>query len=73
MKNTPMDVKQRGKCCKNYICGYEKKINGYTHTPHLILQILFIEKQHEANLEPIIQSEVSEKDKYHIIMHIYGI
>ena len=27
------------------------------------------------NLEPIIQSEVSqkEKDKYHIIMHIYGI
>ena len=27
------------------------------------------------NLEPIIQSEVSqkEKDKYHILMHIYGI
>ena len=27
------------------------------------------------NLEPIIQSEVSqkEKDKYHIQMHIYGI
>ena len=26
-------------------------------------------------LEPIIQSEVSqkEKDKYHILMHIYGI
>ena len=26
------------------------------------------------NLEPIIQSEVSrkEKDKYHILMHIYG-
>ena len=28
-----------------------------------------------VNLEPIIQSEVSqkEKDKYHILMHIYGI
>ena len=27
------------------------------------------------NLEPILQSEVSqkEKDKYHILMHIYGI
>ena len=27
------------------------------------------------NLEPIIQSEVNqkEKDKYHILMHIYGI
>ena len=27
------------------------------------------------NLEPIIQSEVSqkEKDKYHILTHIYGI
>ena len=27
------------------------------------------------NLEPIIQSDVSqkEKDKYHILMHIYGI
>ena len=27
------------------------------------------------NLEPIIQGEVSqkEKDKYHILMHIYGI
>ena len=27
------------------------------------------------NLEPIIQSEVSqkEKDKYYILMHIYGI
>ena len=28
-----------------------------------------------VNLEPIIQSEVSQKqkDKYHILMHIYGI
>ena len=28
-----------------------------------------------VNLEPIIQSEViqKEKDKYHILMHIYGI
>ena len=28
-----------------------------------------------TNLEPIIQSEVSQKeeDKYHILMHIYGI
>ena len=27
------------------------------------------------NLEPIIQSEIGqkEKDKYHIVMHIYGI
>ena len=25
------------------------------------------------NLEPIIQSEVSQKNKYHILMHIYGI
>ena len=27
------------------------------------------------NLEPIMQSEVSqkEKDKYHVLMHIYGI
>ena len=25
------------------------------------------------NLEPIIQNEVSQKDKYHILMHIYGI
>ena len=29
----------------------------------------------QMNLEPIIQSEVSqkEKEKYHIMMHIYGI
>ena len=29
----------------------------------------------QMNLEPIIQNEVSqnEKDKYHILMHIYGI
>ena len=28
----------------------------------------------QMNLEPIIQSEVSsERDKYHILMHIYGI
>ena len=28
----------------------------------------------QMNLEPIIQSEVSqkEKDKYHMLMHIYG-
>ena len=28
-----------------------------------------------TNLEPIVQSEVSQKeeDKYHILMHIYGI
>ena len=28
-----------------------------------------------VNLEPIIQSEISqkEKDKYHILMHIYGL
>ena len=25
------------------------------------------------NLEPIIQSDVSQKKKYHILMHIYGI
>ena len=25
------------------------------------------------NLEPIIQSEVSQKDKYYILMHIYRI
>ena len=25
------------------------------------------------NLESIIQSEVSQKNKYHIVMHIYGI
>ena len=25
------------------------------------------------NLEPIIQSEVSQKEKYHILMYIYGI
>ena len=25
------------------------------------------------NLEPIIQSEVSQKDKYRILTHIYGI
>ena len=25
------------------------------------------------NLEPIIQSEVSPKEKYHILTHIYGI
>ena len=25
------------------------------------------------NLEPIIQNEVSQKDKYHILIHIYGI
>ena len=25
------------------------------------------------NLEPIIQSEVSQKDKYHILTHLYGI
>ena len=29
----------------------------------------------QMNLEPVIQSEVSqkEKNKYHILMHIYGI
>ena len=26
-----------------------------------------------TNLEPIIQSEVSQKYKHHILMHIYGI
>ena len=26
-----------------------------------------------VNLEPIIQREVSQKDKYHILMHIHGI
>ena len=25
------------------------------------------------NLEPIIQSEVSPKEKYHLLTHIYGI
>ena len=25
------------------------------------------------NLEPVIQSEVSQKDKYHMLSHIYGI
>ena len=25
------------------------------------------------NLEPVIQSEVSQKNKYHILMRIYGI
>ena len=25
------------------------------------------------NLEPMIQNEVSQKEKYHILMHIYGI
>ena len=25
------------------------------------------------NLEPITESEVSQKDKYRILMHIYGI
>ena len=25
------------------------------------------------NLEPIIQNEMSQKDKYHILTHIYGI
>ena len=25
------------------------------------------------NLEPIIHSEISQKDKYHILKHIYGI
>ena len=29
----------------------------------------------QMNLEPIIQSEISqkEKDKYHILMHMYGV
>ena len=42
--------------------------------------ILLIHKKESVlmrwmNLEPIIQSEVSqkEKDKYHILAHIYGI
>jgi len=25
------------------------------------------------NLEPVIQSEVSQKNNYHVLMHIYGI
>ena len=25
------------------------------------------------NLEPSIQSEVSQKDKYHILTHVYGL
>ena len=27
----------------------------------------------QMNLEPIIQSEVSQKDKYHSLTHMYGI
>ena len=25
------------------------------------------------NLEPVIQSEVGQKNKYHVLVHIYGI
>ena len=49
---------------------------------HIYSGILAI-KRHESesvlvrwmNLEPVIQSEVSqkEKNKYHILMHIYGL
>ena len=48
------------------------------HTQWSIIQ-LYKKKAFELvlmrwiNLEPIIQSEVSQKDKYRIPMHIYGI
>ena len=47
---------------------------------HICNEILLSHKRNAyesvlMNLEPIIQSEASqkEKDKYHILMHIYGI
>ena len=38
-------------------------------------ECIWVSSDEWMNLEPIIQSEVSqkEKDKYHILMHIYGI
>ena len=41
----------------------------------VLMRWMNLEPKEMTNLEPIIQSEVSqkEKDKYHILMHIYGI
>ena len=38
-------------------------------------ECLLVSSNEVMNLEPIIQSEVSQKgkDKYHILTHIYGI
>ena len=49
-----------------YIMEYYSSIKRNTFQAVLMRQM---------NLEPIIQSEVSqkEKEKYHILMHIYGI
>ena len=45
--------------------------------PHVHRSVLYVCFSIAAlqNLEPIIQSEVSQKEKYryHILMHIYGI
>ena len=52
----------------------------HTHTHNGILlshknELIWVSSMRLMNLEPIIQSEVSQKEKYnyHILTHIYGI
>ena len=65
-----MEITQIDECIKQlwyiYTVEYYSAIKRNTFESVLIRWV---------NLEPIIQSEVSqkEKDKYHILMHIYGI
>ena len=57
-------------------CG--KKRSNQTLSSHLLGLTIKIDSKVELrwmNLEPVIQSKVrqEEKNKYHILMHIYGI
>ena len=61
----------------------DKEAVVHTHTHTHIMEYYSTIKRNSfesvlirwTNLEPIIQSEVSQKEKYkyHILMHIYGI
>ena len=62
----PMTDKWIKKLCYTYTMEYYSAIKRITFESVLMRQM---------NLEPIIQSEVNqkEKDKYHILTHIHGI
>ena len=55
----------------------DKEVEVHIHNGILVIERNAFESvlMRWMNLEPIIQSEVSqkEKDKYHILTHIYGI
>ena len=54
----------------------DKEVEVHIHSGILVIKRNRFESvlMKWMNLEPIIQSEVSqkEKDKYHILMHVYG-